>query len=305
MRIVDLMKESILQALRAAFLSRRSLENLPEEIWKRTSALNTWATNAIEGNTLTWKDVEKLLIEEQSVSNRPMPDVLETIQHETAFRSLLARKDHPITLETALELHEAVFKGIRNTDPGEWRRTNVRIGGAQRRPPRAEKVLAEIESWRAEYDRRELEGENTFELAAWMHHRFESIHPFRDGNGRIGRLLLNLHFMKRNWAPVHLGPANRKEYLAALEAGHVGDLSKLIRLFEEAMGRSLLDLLDQVGTEQDELKVLWSFSAKSGFGAHYLALRAGQGELPAAKERGRWRTSARALSLYRQYASRR
>lgn len=304
MRSVTIVNKSILQELRAAFLSRRSLENLPDEIWKRTSALNTWGTNAIEGNTLTWKDVEKLLIEEQSVSNRPMPDVLETLQHETAFRSLLARKDEPVTLVTALELHEAVFKGIRNTDPGQWRRTNVRIGGTEHRPPRAERVLAEMERWVADYDRREREAEDTFELAAWMHHRFESIHPFRDGNGRIGRLLLNLHFMKRNWAPVHLGLSDRKQYLAALDAGHRGDLSTLIHLLEAAMGRSLLDLLDQVGTAHDELKVLWSFSPKSGFGAHYLALRASQGELPAVKERGRWRSSARALSLYRLHAAR-
>jgi len=304
MRLVGHVKESILQELREAFLTRRSLENLPDEVWRRTSALNTWGTNAIEGNTLTWSDVEKLLLEEQSVANRPLPDVLETLQHEAAFRSLLARKDQPVTLVTALELHEMVFKGIRNTDPGQWRRVNVRIGGTQHRPPRAEKVVAEMERWRAEYDRREVEGKDTFALAAWMHHRFESIHPFRDGNGRVGRLLLNLHFMKRNWAPVHLGPPDRKAYRAALEAGHGGDLSRLISLLQGAMARSLLDLLDQVGTESDELKVLWSFSAKSGFSGHYLALRAGQGELPAVKERGRWRTSARGLSLYKRHSSR-
>jgi len=300
-----IMNESILQDLRSAFLSRRSLENLPEEIWKRTSALNTWGTNAIEGNTLTWKDVEKLLLEEQSIPNRPMHDVLETLQHEKAFRSLLARKDQPVTLVTALELHEAVFKGLRNTDPGQWRRTNVRIAGTDHRPPRAEKVVAEMEGWRSDYARRELEGEDTFALGAWMHNRFESIHPFRDGNGRAGRLLLNLHFMKRNWAPVHLVPSDRREYLAALEAGNGGDLSALLHLLQEAMGRSLLDLLDQVGTEQDELKVLWTFAAKAGYSAHYLALRASQGELPAVKERGRWRTSARAMALYHDHAARR
>ncbi len=298
------MNESILTELRGAFLSRRSLENLPEEIWKRTSALNTWGTNAIEGNTLTWKDVEKLLIQEQNVSNRPLRDVLETLQHEAAFRSLLARKDEPLTLATALELHEAVFKGSRSADPGQWRRVNVRIGGTEHRPPRAERVVSEMEGWRADYDRRELEGEETFALAAWMHQRFESIHPFRDGNGRIGRLLLNLHFMKRNWAPVHLVPGDRKEYLAALEAGRAGDPSKLVHLLQEAMGRSLLDLLDQVGTVHDELKAVWGFSPRSGYSGHYLALRANQGELPAVKERGRWRTTARALALYRQHASR-
>jgi Fic family protein len=299
-----IVRENILLALKEAFLSRRSLENLPEGIWKRTSALNTWGTNAIEGNTLTWKDVEKLLLLEKNVPNRPLRDVLETIQHEAAFRSLLARKDRPVTLVTALELHEAVFKGARAIDPGQWRLVNVRIAGSEHRPPRPEKVVAEMDKWRAEYARRDLVGEEVFELGAWMHHVFESIHPFADGNGRVGRLLLNLHFMKHNWAPVHLVPGDRDEYLAALEGAQGGDQSALVHLLQEAMARSLLDLLDQVGTEQDELKALWSFGSKSGYSSNYLALRANQGELPAVKERGRWRTSARAMALYREHAAR-
>jgi Fic family protein len=297
--------ERILGDLRAEFLSRSSLEALPEEIWKRTGALNTWGTNAIEGNTLTWKDVQRLLIDEQSIEGRPLPEVLETLQHEAAFRSLLGRKREPITLVTALELHEAVFKGIRNKDAGQWRRVTVRIGGSDHRPPRADQVVAEMDKWRHEFDRRELAGEDTFDLAAWMHHRFEAIHPFRDGNGRVGRLLLNLHFMKRNWPPVHLVPGDRRAYLAAMAAGHDGDLSKLRALLTLAMGRSLLDLLDQVGTSDDELRGVWSFAPKSGYSAHYLALRALQGELPALKDGGRWRTSSRAMSLYRQHTARR
>lgn len=298
------MNKHILQALREALLTRRSFENLPESVWKRTGALNTWGTNAIEGNSLSWRDVEKILLLDQNVPNRPLRDVLETVQHEAAFRSLLARKDKPITLITALELHEAVFKGARGIDPGQWRLVNVRIAGSMHRPPRPEKVVAEMEDWRAEYARRDLEGEETFALGAWMHHRLESIHPFADGNGRVGRLLLNLHFLRRNWSPVHLVPGDRREYLAALESAHAGDAAPLVHLLQEAMSRSLLDLLDQVGLEQDELKVLWSFASKTGYSGNYLALRANQGALPALKERGRWRTSARAMSLYRQHTAR-
>ena len=69
------MREDILQALREGLLTRAPLDAIPDPVWKRTSALNTWGTNAIEGNTLTWADVQKLLMEERSVSNRPVPDM--------------------------------------------------------------------------------------------------------------------------------------------------------------------------------------------------------------------------------------
>jgi len=297
------MREDILERLRNDLLTRAPIEALPDAVWKRTGALNTWGTNAIEGNTLTREEVEQLLLEQRSVGDRPVRDVLETLQHEAAFRGLLQRRAVAVRLVTVLELHEAVFKGVL-PDAGRWRRINVRIAGAKHAPPRAEKVVPLMAAWEDEYDTRDRRGEPVFPLGAWMHLRFESIHPFSDGNGRVGRLLLNLHFLKHNWPPVHVLPPDRNRYLDALERGHAGDLSALKDLLRVAMGRSLLDLLDQVGTKVDELKPLRRFAAKGGYGAKYLALRAGQGQLPALKVGGDWRTSARALSVYQDLVGR-
>jgi len=61
-----------------------------------------------------------------------------------------------------------------------------------------EKIIGEMDAWLAEYQKRDIEGEDAISLAVWMHFEFERIHPFSDGNGRIGRLLLNLHFLKRS-----------------------------------------------------------------------------------------------------------
>ena len=72
----------------------------------------------------------------------------------------------------------------------------------------------------------------------------------------------------------------------------------------EVMGRSLLDLLDQLGTREDELKPLKAFERRGAYSAKYLALRANQGELPAIKEAGDWRTSARAHRIYREAVGR-
>src|SRR5207245_80099 len=95
------MTEPILSELRDALLTRAPLDALSPAVWRRTGALNTWGTNAIEGNTLTRKDVERVLLEGRSVSNRPLPDVLETIQHEHAFESLLRRRPDPVRHSTS------------------------------------------------------------------------------------------------------------------------------------------------------------------------------------------------------------
>lgn len=289
--------------MRDALLTRTTLDYLPDDVWKRTSALNTWGTNAIEGNTLSWHDVERLLLEERSVGNRPVRDVLETLQHERTFRGLLVRRDQSITLQTVLELHESVFKGVL-ADAGRWRRVNVRIQGSKYTPPRMEKVVPAMERLLTEYESRAIQGDEVFSLGAWFHHSFESIHPFSDGNGRVGRLLLSLHFLKHNWPPVHILPPDRKTYLSAMEKGHTSDLSDLVSLLKELMGRSILDLLDQVGTVDDELRSLKSFVSKGPYSAHYLSLRAGQGKLPAIKVGGDWQTSVRAFRLYREVSRR-
>ncbi|HVG36936.1 MAG TPA: Fic family protein [Thermoplasmata archaeon] len=293
------MLETILAELRRELLTRAPLDALPPSVWRRTGALNTWGTNAIEGNTLSRKDVERILLEGRSVANRPLPDVLETIQHEQAFESLLERRADPIGLSAVLDLHATVFRGIK-PDVGQWRRMNVRIAGARHVPPRMEKVVALMSDWEESYTKHDMEGAEVFPLGAWMHFEFESIHPFSDGNGRVGRLLLNLHFLKHNWPPVHILPPDRSRYLRTLNSGHSGDLTELEALLTTAMGRSLLDLLDQVGTAEDALKPLRKIATRGPYSAKYLGLRAGQEKLPAIKIAGDWNTSPRALRLYRE-----
>ena len=287
------MEEEILIALRDVLLTRRPLEDLPETVWERVGAQNTWGTNAIEGNTLTLLEVQTVLLDSQSV-RRPINDVLETIQHQKAFKGLLQRKSHAITLMTALEFHEMVFKGVFG-DAGQWRTYNVTIKGARHTPPRAEKVVARLEKWFKEYSKRDLAGESVFTLGAWMHHEFESIHPFGNGNGRVGRLLLNLHFLKHNWPPIHVSMHLKKPYYRHLENAGEGRYEGLVSFMKMSMAQSLLDLLQQLGTKEDELKPLKTFDTYS---PKYLSIRIRKGELPGVLIKGDWHTSQRALKIY-------
>lgn len=254
-------------------------DQLPESVWKRAGALNTWGTNAIEGNTLNHDDVERILLLEESVADHPIHEIVETLQHESAFWNLPRRVDRPIDLVTALELHEEVFRGEVRKMPGRWRHSNVRIAGSRHRPPRRERIVPEMEAWVAGLRKRA--GAPLLDSAAWMHHRFEQVHPFEDGNGRVGRLLLNLWLMQRGWPPLHILPPDRRAYLGALEAGNLGDLEPLRRFLGHCLARSLLDLLDQVGGPDDELHDLrhWAAQDWCPHGADYLALRCRQGAL--------------------------
>jgi Fic family protein len=294
----------LLEKLRSVLLERASLEKIPEPVWKHAATLNTWGTNAVEGSTITWEDAQRLLLEGKSVSGRPVRDVMETIQHERTFRSLAELRGSPIGLKLILQLHESVFRGILS-DAGQWRRINVRVRGTAFTPPRMEKLLSELETYEREYRERDVAGEDTFKLGAWMHFELERIHPFTDGNGRVGRLLLNLHFLNRNWPPVHILPRHRESYLNSLNAAAKGDPSPLERFLKFLMGSSLVDLLDQLGTSADELMDLKRISKLAPYGPKYLALRCQQGILPAVKMGREWRTSRRVLELYSEHVAKR
>jgi len=305
MFLYDIVKENILRALQSELLSRTSLENIPETVWRKAGALNTWGTNALEGNTLTISEVEGVLFDNRSPKNRPATDVTETIQHYAAFKGLMKRTAVPITLETTLELHETVFRGLFE-HAGRWRGWNVRVEGSKHTPPRFEKVVPMMEEWMSEYGRRSAQGEGVFQLGAWMHHGFETIHPFGDGNGRVGRLLLNLHFLKHGWPPVNILESEKVGYRLALEetTDKGGDVSSLTDLLKVQMAKSLLDILDQVGTSEDELLPLKSIAGDTPYSANYLTLRAGQGELPAVRVKHRLLSSRRAVGLYRENVGR-
>ena len=305
MLLHPIVNENILKALKSELLSRTSLENLPDTVWMKVGAVNTWGTNALEGNTLTLSEVEGVLFDNRSPKNRPATDVTETIQHYAAFKGLMKLTAVPVTLETVLGLHQTVFHGIYE-HAGRWRWWNVTIQGSKHTPPRYEKVVPVMEEWLNEYNRRSAQGEGVFPLGAWMHHRFETIHPFGDGNGRIGRLLLNLHFLKHGWPPAHILESERSRYGLMLEeaSDKGGDARRLAGLLEVQMAKSLLDILDQVGTGEDELQPLKGIAGDTPYSANYLTLRAGQGELPAVNVKHRLLTSRRAIGLYREFVGR-
>ena len=299
MYMVLIMDRNILNKLRMRMLDRGPIRNLPEKTLQESFIINTWGTNAIEGNTLTLDEVTKVIESGITVPNRPVRDLLETVQHLSALSEVVRGKIRGVNMESALELHDMIFHGIL-TDAGQWRRVNVGISGSRYSPPRVEKLISLLQEWEKHYISLEMSRDDVFSQAASMHFGFESIHPFSDGNGRVGRLLLNIHFLNHNWPLIHILPHDRNSYLDALESAHLNDSGKLTDFMETVMARSLIFVLDKVGSEEDMLLTLDKAKEASGtdYSTKYMALRIQQGELPGIRLNNRWKTSKAAIDIY-------
>ena len=299
------MDRHILNQLRERMLDRGPIRNLPEKTLRESFILNTWGTNAIEGNTLTLDEVTKVIESGMTVPNRPVRDLMETIQHRAALAEVVSGKIYEVNMKNALNLHDMIFRGI-VLEAGHWRMVNVRISGSKYFPPRVEKIISLLQEWERHYMAMEMKREDVFSQAAEMHFGFESIHPFSDGNGRVGRLLLNTHFLNHNWPLVHILPQDRNSYLDALESAHRSGMDRLTEFLETTMARSLIFMLDMVGSEDDKLLTLNEAKKASGtdYSTKYLALRINQGELPGIRLNNGWKTSPVAISFYREIKGR-
>ncbi len=299
------MDRHILNLLRERMLDRGSIRHMPEKTLQESFVLNTWGTNAIEGNTLTLDEVTRVIESGMTVPNRPVRDLMETIQHRAALAEVVNGKISEINMKSALTLHEMIFHGIL-MEAGQWRMVNVRISGSKHSPPRVEKLISLLQEWEQHYMAMEMKREDVFSQAAEMHFGFESIHPFSDGNGRVGRLLLNIHFLNHNWPLLHILPQDRNSYLNAIEAVHSNGMHSLTSFLETNMASSLLFVLDKVGSEDDRLLTLNEAKNVSGtdYSTKYLALRIKQGELPGIRLNGRWKISPAAISIYHEIKGR-
>lgn len=108
---------------------------MPEKTLQDSFILNTWGTNAIEGNTLTLDEVTRTIEEGLTVPNRPVKDLLETVQHRSALAEIVNGNISEVNMKSALDLHHLIFRGIL-IDAGQWRIVNVRIAGSRYSPPR-------------------------------------------------------------------------------------------------------------------------------------------------------------------------
>ena len=174
----------------------------------------TYHSNSIEGSTLTEPDTAAILFDNVALPNKNLIEQLEAKNHQTALNYLFDRvtKKEKINEDLVLKLHSILMNGIR-PDAGVYRDHAVRITGVNL--PTANyasvpKLTSEIMT------RAALKTKDIIALSASVHSKFEQIHPFSDGNGRVGRLLMNAMLLSANLAPAIIRNEQKQLYYTYL-----------------------------------------------------------------------------------------
>lgn len=174
----------------------------------------TYNTNRIEGSTLSENETAAILFENISLKDKTLVEQLEAKNHQTAllylFDYLYAKKE--INEKLILKLHTILLNGI-NTDAGFYRRHGVRIMGANIATANYLKVPQLMKDM-VRYIQKDIKDVITHTVKT--HSRFEKIHPFSDGNGRIGRLLVQAMLLKNNLPPALIKQEEKVKYLKYL-----------------------------------------------------------------------------------------
>lgn len=177
----------------------------------------TYNSNAIEGNTLTLKETA-MVLEGMTIDQKPMKDHLEAVGHRDAFTYVqdIASKEVDLTESVIKNIHSLVLMN-RPEDKGVYRGIPVRIMGAYTDPVQPYMIEPKM----TELLKNNLARENKMsiiERIALFHLEFEGIHPFIDGNGRTGRLILNLDLIRNGYPPINVKFTDRKRYYDAFDA---------------------------------------------------------------------------------------
>ncbi|MFA4844424.1 MAG: Fic family protein [Candidatus Margulisiibacteriota bacterium] len=203
----------------------------------------TYNSNAIEGNTLTREETMLILKEGLTVSGKSMREHLEVTNHKNAIDYLneLLKKVEPIMQEDVKKIHYLVLEGINNRYAGQYRDVEVYISGSDQVLPKPEAVpgqMLEFSQWLvAEQEKPDL---HPVSFAARAHYKFVAIHPFIDGNGRTGRLLMNLILMKYGYPIAIVGceTDERKAYYAAIRGANAGNLEAFEYLIAQYVSKT-------------------------------------------------------------------
>ena len=224
--------ESLLEIIdrkKAELDARRPLtEGEVERLTEQFVVEYTYNSNAIEGNTLTLRETD-MVLRGLTIDQKPLKDHMEAVGHKEAFDFVrdLVKDQLPLSEGIIKQIHYLVLADKKD-DRGVYRRIPVRIMGAKHEPVQPYLIQPRMEQLLEDY---RTSKEHMIPRLARFHIEFEAIHPFIDGNGRTGRLLVNMELMKAGYPPIDIKFADRIAYYNAFDEYHtkhnLGAMEKL------------------------------------------------------------------------------
>lgn len=180
----------------------------------------TFESNRIEGNTLTLHETDSVINEGLTISGKSMREHLEAINHHEAIAYIKKLMDNKTALNEreVLSIHNLILRGVNPNDAGRYRNVQVMINGSSHMPPQPYLVPKEMEDFYIWYETNKSIM-HPIVLAAEVHERIVTIHPFIDGNGRTSRLVMNLILLQNGYVIANIkgDNENRMRYYNALE----------------------------------------------------------------------------------------
>lgn len=191
----------------------------------------TYNSNAIEGNTLTLRETD-MVLRGLTIDKKPLKDHMEAIGHKEAFDYIcsLVKEKTPLTESIIKQVHYLVLAD-KPEDRGVYRKIPVTIVGAKHTPLEPLFIEPYMHALFVWYNTAK---DDFLTKLAKFHIEFEGIHPFIDGNGRTGRLLVNLELMKLGYPPIDIKFSDRKAYYDAFDLYHLKhDVKPMVTLFSK------------------------------------------------------------------------
>ncbi len=300
-----------------------------EYVWSDIWHLEAHHSTALEGNTLVLREVEALLERGRAVGAKPLKEYMEVQGYGAAARWVYGQAVEPgdwhtgelVSLFEVRQVHERAMRPVWDVSPhpdagdrespGMFREHDIATFGAGMQPPSWPLVPSMVEEWTGSVNALEkpLKTRQTRrpwpEQLAELHARFEQVHPFIDGNGRVGRLLLNLVLVRLGYPPVIVLKRQRPHYLTAMQQADQADYGPLGEILARAMYDNLNRFIVPSLAGPARLVPLAAL-VNEEFSLVALRQAAQRGRLDAIQgPDGVWRSSRSAVDNYRQIKGRR
>jgi Fic family protein len=244
-------------------------------------------SNAIENSSLTLKETEQILLEQELMRQVSLRETYEAVNLARVIKYLWTKPDFKLTIENIELLHQILLGGINDEYAGHIRKAGEYVRVGTHIAPAPEKVSTMLESLINDY----YSGDDKYfiEKIAHFHCEFENIHPFCDGNGRIGRVLINLQFAYFGYPPVIIqNKSKRTDYYPLFSKyTNSGDYKKMAEYLTLAAAESLHKRLAYL--RGDNIVKLTEFAKAKGLKSSAVLNAAKRQTIPAFRQEKVWR----------------